>query len=360
MLCFCILTVNSSFVAYASLLPIINVLIMAEKRLINSIGTDPNQMLPIKYHWAREHYKNGMANNWVPEEISMIWDIAQWKWNDDLTENERHLIMWNLGFFSTAESLTANNIVLAIYKHVTNPEARQYLLRQAFEEAVHTDTFLYCSDSLGLSAEDVFEAYERIPSIKAKDDFVVDMTKTIFDDNFKTDTSENIQAFLLDLIGFYMIMEWLFFYAGFAMMLSLLKQNKMVGMGEQFQYILRDESTHIAFGADLINGIIEENPEVWTTEFQAKIIELFEQAVHHEINYVEDCLPFWVLGLNGDAVKDYVKFIADRRLEMMNLPKLYNLDNPFPWMSEMTDLRKEKNFFETKVTEYQSAGQLEW
>ena len=332
----------------------------AEKKLICSVGTDPNKMLPIKYKWARQHYKNGVANNWTPEEIPMQKDVEQWKANDVLTENERHLIMWNLGFFSTAESLTANNIVLAMYRHVTNPECRQYMLRQAYEEAVHTDTFLYCCDSLSLDPDVVFDAYDKIPSIKAKDEFVVNLTKTILDPTFEIKTTADKQAFLLDVIGFNMIMEGIFFYAGFAMMLQLMRNNKMKGIGEQFQYILRDESIHIAYGRDLINGIVAENPEIWTEEFKSKVIDLFKKATECELNYVDDCLPFGVLGLNGDSVKQYVRHIVDRRCEMINLPILFGDENPFPWMSEIMDLRKEKNFFETKVTEYQTAGNLEW
>jgi len=167
--------------------------------IINNSTTDPNKILPMTYLWAREHYKNGVANNWVPEEVSMQKDIEQWKSNDVLNESERRLIMWNLGFFSTAESLTANNIVLAIYRNITNPEARQYILRQAYEEAVHTDTFIYCCDSLGLDPDEVYNMYQTVPSIKAKDDFVVNLTKSIFDPAFKTDSPENIKKFLHDL-----------------------------------------------------------------------------------------------------------------------------------------------------------------
>lgn len=151
--------------------------------IINAIKTDPNKILPIKYPWARDYYKTGVNNNWVPEEIAMQDDVEQWK-GTVLSEYERRLIMWNLGFFSTAESLTANNIVLAVYNHVTDPACRQYLLRQAFEEAVHTDTFIYCCDSLGLDPDEVFAMYETIPSIKEKDDFVVNLTKVVFDPTF--------------------------------------------------------------------------------------------------------------------------------------------------------------------------------
>lgn len=331
-----------------------------EKRILNNSSTDPNKILPMKYKWARQHYKDGVSNNWTPEEVNMQKDVETWKNDALLSADERRLIMWNMGFFSTAESLTANNIVLAVYKQITNPECRQYLLRQAYEEAVHTDTFIYCCDSLGLDPDEVYSMYTKIPSIKEKDEFVVNMTKSLMDDNFKTDSTENIQRFIHDLVGYYIIMEGIFFYAGFVMMLSFLRQNKMVGVGEQFQFILRDESVHLAFGADLINGIVEENPDVWTPELQATITENIKKAVELEIAYAKDCLPRGILGLNAEAVSQYLKYIADRRLERIGLSKVYGDENPFPWMSEIMDLRKEKNFFETRVTEYKSGGTLNW
>ncbi len=312
------------------------------------------------YLWAREHYKNGVANNWTPEEVSMQQDVEHWKSPDVLSDTERRMIMWNLGFFSTAESLTANNLVLAIYRHVTNPECRQYLLRQAYEEAVHTDTFIYCCDSLGLDPDEIFNMYETIPSIKEKDDFVVELTKSVFDPNFSTEGSENTQKFVRDLIGYYVIMEGIFFYAGFAMMLALKRQNKMVGIGEQFEYIMRDESIHLAFGCDLINAIKAENPEIWTDAFQQEIVDLIKKAVVLEKTYAHDACPQGLLGINAEQFSEYVEYIADRRLERIDLPKVYGKKNPFPWMSQATDLNKEKNFFETRVTEYQTAGSLDW
>jgi len=328
--------------------------------IINNPKTDPNKILPMTYLWAREHYKTGVANNWVPEEISMQKDVEQWKSQDALTEDERRLILRNLGFFSTAESLTANNIVLAVYNHVTNSECRQYLLRQAFEEAVHTDTFIYCCDTLGLDPDEIYNMHKTIPTIKEKNDFVVNLTEVVFDPNFSTEGSKNIQKFLHDLIGFYVIMEGIYFYAGFAMMLALKRQNKMVGIGEQFEFIMRDESVHLAFGCDLINTIKQENPEVWTPEFQKEIIELIGKSVELEKKYAYDACPEGLLGINARQFADYVEYIADRRLERIGLPKQYNKDNPFPWMSQSTDLNKEKNFFETRVTEYQTAGSLDW
>ncbi|MEM1246944.1 MAG: ribonucleotide-diphosphate reductase subunit beta [Acidobacteriota bacterium] len=328
--------------------------------IINSTKTDPNKILPITYSWAREYYKSGIANNWTPEEISMQKDIEQWKSQTFLSDTERRLILWNLGFFSTAESLTANNIVLTVYNHVTNPEARQYLLRQAFEEAVHTDTFIYCCDSLGLDPDYIYKMYETIPSIREKDEYVVNLTKSVFDPNFKTDGTENVQRFVHDLVGFYVIMEGIFFYAGFAMMLALRRQNRMVGIGEQFEYIMRDESLHLAFGVDLIKTICAENPGVWTPEFQNEVVERIKEAVELEKRYAYDACPDGILGINADKFCQYVEHIADRRLERLGLPKQYGRDNPFPWMSQSTDLSKEKNFFETRVTEYQTGAQLSW
>ena len=328
--------------------------------IINNPKTDPNKILPMKYMWAREHYKAGVANNWTPEEVSMQKDVEQWKNPAALSDTERRMILWNLGFFSTAESLTANNIVLAVYNHVTNPEARQYLLRQAYEEAVHTDTFIYCCDTLGLDPEEIYTMYKTIPSIKKKDDFVVELTSSIFDPHFTTTGTENVQKFLRDLIGFYVIMEGIFFYAGFAMMLALKRQNKMIGVGEQFEYIMRDESLHLAFGCDLINTIKTETPAAWTQEFQDEIVDLIKKAVVYEQNYADDACPQGLLGINAKEFKKYVEHIADRRLQRLGLPKLYNRENPFPWMSQTTDLPKEKNFFETRVTEYQTGGSLQW
>jgi ribonucleoside-diphosphate reductase beta chain len=328
--------------------------------IINNSKTDPNKILPMTYLWAREYYKSGVANNWSPEEVSMQKDVEQWKSQTFLEESERRLILWNLGFFSTAESLTANNIVLAVYNHITNPEARQYLLRQAFEEAIHTDTFIYCCDTLGLDPDMVYKMYETIPSIKDKDDFVVGITKTVFDPTFTTEGTENIRLFVRDLIGYYVIMEGIFFYAGFAMMLALKRQNKMVGIGEQFEYIMRDESLHLAFGCDLINTIKAENPDVWTKDFQDEIVLLIKQAVVLEGKYAHDACPQGLLGINPEKFVEYVQFVADRRLERIGLPKVYKIENPFPWMSQSTDLSKEKNFFETRVTEYQTGASLEW
>jgi ribonucleoside-diphosphate reductase beta chain len=329
------------------------------KRLINAGTVDVNQLMPLKYEWAWEHYLNGCRNHWQPQEVPMGRDIALWKSND-LTEDERRVILRNLGFFSTAESLVANNIVLAIFKHVTNPECRQYLLRQAFEEAIHTHAFHYIVESLGLDGQSVFTMHREVNTISGKDEFDMVLTEAVLRPDFTTATPEGAQQFLENLIGYYVIMEGIFFYSGFAMMLSFHRQNRMTGIGQQFQYILRDESTHLNFGIDLINGIVAENPELWTGELKARMRERVDQAVELEIRYAEDCLPRGVLGLNATLFRDYVRYVADRRLERIGLTAHYGAPNPFPWMNEAADLKKEKNFFETRVIEYQSSAGLRW
>ncbi len=320
---------------------------------------DPNKILPIDYDWAREYYVAGVNNNWVPEEIPMQDDVSQWN-DDTLSDAERQLVEWNLGFFSTAESLTANNIVLALYEYVTAPECRQYLLRQAYEEAIHTDTFIYCCDSLGFDPEYLYGMYDRVPSIAEKDAFVVDLTQSIDDADFTIETADDVRAFLRDLIGFYVIMEGIFFYAGFAMMLGLKRRNRMVGIGQQFEYILRDESLHVGFGVDLIDQIRVENPDVWTAEFEAEVADLIAEAVDLEQIYATEACPGDVLGMSATQFAEYVEYVADRRLTQLDMDTQYGTENPFPWLSEQVDLNKEKNFFETQVTEYRSGASLDW
>src|SRR5579859_1852027 len=336
-----------------------NLSIVERKRLINGSAVDVNQLMPLKYKWAWEHYLNGCANHWMPTEVPMAKDIETWR-SQRLTANERLVIMRNLGFFATAESLVGNNLVLAIFKHITNAECRQYLLRQAFEEAVHTHTFLYIVESLGLDEQEIFTMYHTIPAIARKDAFEMKLTATLLDPTFSTASFEGGQQFLKNLIGYYVIMEGIFFYSGFAMILSFHRRNLMTGIGEQFQYILRDETIHLNFGIDLINGIKAENPELWTLAFQQQVIALIQEAVELEIAYAQDCLPQGILGLRASSFREYVQHIADRRLERIGLAALYHAPHPFSWLSETIDLGKEKNFFETRVTEYQAASTLQW
>jgi len=331
-----------------------------DKRIING-ETDVNQLVPFKYKWAWDKYLAGCANHWMPQEVNMQRDIELWKNPNGLSEDERRLVKRNLGFFVTADSLAANNIVLGTYRHITAPECRQYLLRQAFEEAIHTHAYQYIVESLGLDEGEIFNAYNEIESIHDKDQFLIPFIDVLTNPDFKTGTVENDQKLLKSIIVFACLMEGLFFYVGFTQILALGRQNKMTGAAEQYQYILRDESMHVNFGIDLINTIKMENPQLWTPEFRDEIKALFLQAVDLEYRYAEDTMPRGVLGLNAPMFKGYLRFIANRRAVQIGLEPLFpNEENPFPWMSEMIDLKKERNFFETRVTEYQTGGTLSW
>ncbi|MBC7778783.1 MAG: ribonucleotide-diphosphate reductase subunit beta [Proteobacteria bacterium] len=331
-----------------------------DKRIING-QTDVNQLVPFKYEWAWKKYLDACANHWMPQEIQMSRDIALWKDPNGLTDDERRLVKRNLGFFVTADSLAANNIVLGTYRHITAPECRQYLLRQAFEEAIHTHAYQYIVESLGLDEAEVFNAYHEVESIRGKDEFLIPFIDTLTDPTFRTGTPENDQKLLKSLIVFACIMEGLFFYVGFVQILALGRQNKMTGAAEQYQYILRDESMHCNFGIDLINTIKGENPHLWTPEFREEIRRLMHTAVELEYRYAEDTMPRGVLGLNAPMFKEYLRYIANRRCQQIGLEALFTgASNPFPWMSEMTDLKKERNFFEARVIEYQTGGALSW
>lgn len=331
-----------------------------DKRIINC-RADLNQLLPFKYRWAWDKYLNACANHWMPQEINMNTDVALWKSANGLSKDERKIIKRNLGFFVTADSLVANNLVLAVYRHITNPECRQYLLRQAFEEALHTHAYQYCVESLGLDEGEIFNMYREVPAVARKAEWALPFTQYLADPHFHTGTTENDQKLLRELIAFYVIFEGIFFYVGFVQILSMGRRGKMTGIAEQFQYIMRDESMHMNFGIDVINQIKIENPYLWTTSFQQDVLNMIKEAVELETQYARDTMPRGVLGLNAATFAEYLQFIANRRCAQIGLTEQYpRANNPFPWMSEALDLRKEKNFFETRVTEYKIGGALSW
>ncbi|MCU1715853.1 ribonucleotide-diphosphate reductase subunit beta [Pseudomonas sp. 5P_3.1_Bac2] len=333
---------------------------VGDKQMINA-RADLNQLVPFKYDWAWQKYLDGCANHWMPQEVNMNADIALWKSKDGLSEDERRIVMRNLGFFSTADSLVANNLVLAVYRLITNPECRQYILRQAFEEAIHTHAYQYCIESLGMDEGEIFNMYHEIPSVAKKASWGLKYTRSISDPKFETGTPETDRQFLRNLIAYYCVLEGIFFYCGFTQILSMGRRNKMTGTAEQFQYILRDESMHLNFGIDVINQIKIENPHLWDAEMKDEATQMILQGTQLEIEYARDTMPRGVLGMNASMMEDYLKFIANRRLTQIGLPEQYpGTSNPFPWMSEIMDLKKEKNFFETRVIEYQTGGALSW
>ena len=331
-----------------------------QKAMINC-RADLNQLVPFKYDWAWQKYLNGCANHWMPQEINMTADIALWKNPEGLSEDERIIVKRSLGFFSTADSLVANNLVLAIYRLITNPECRQYLLRQAFEEAIHTHAYQYCIESLGMDEGEIFNMYHEVPSVARKAEWALKYTREIADPAFATGTPETDQALLKNLIAYYCVLEGIFFYCGFTQILSMGRRNKMTATAEQFQYILRDESMHVNFGIDVINQIKLENAHLWDQSMQDLARDMILEGTQLEIDYARDTMPRGVLGMNATMMAEYLQFIANRRLAQIGLGEPFaGVKNPFPWMSEMMDLKKEKNFFETRVVDYQGAASLSW
>ncbi len=331
-----------------------------DKSMLNS-RADVNQLVPIKYHWAWESYLTGCANHWMPTEVPMTKDIETWRDPNGLTDDERLMLKRNLGFFASSESLVANNIIFSVYRHLSNPECRQFLLRQAFEEAIHTHTFQYIVESLGLDDGEIFNMYMEIPSVHDKAAWALEHTKALEEGHFMPNTLENKRRFVCNLFALYVCMESLWFYTGFAQVLSLGRRNKMMGIAEQYQYIMRDESVHFNFGIDAINQIRNENVGLWDEAFEQRILTMLHEAIDLEVKYAQDTMPNGMLGLNADIIQEYLQYVANRRCKQLNLPEQFvGATNPMPWMSEAMDLKKEKNFFETRVTEYQSGGSLSW
>jgi ribonucleoside-diphosphate reductase beta chain len=331
-----------------------------KRRVINGEDADVIQLYPMKHAWAWEYYNAANANHWLPTEISMQLDIEQWKSPTALTQQERHAFETALGFFTTADSIAANNIVIATYRHITSPEIRMYLLRQGYEEAIHTHAYQYIVESLGMDEAKIFNMYRQNQAIFDKADFILTFNDGIFDKNFQTGTFESDQKFLENLCVFSLILEGIFFYSSFAVIFGFQRQHKLTGSAEQIQYIMRDESMHLNFGIKLINTIKEENPQLWTKEFQDKIVGWVRQAAKLEYTYAAEVFPEGIFGMNAAGFKQYIEHIADRRLERVGLPPQFGVDNPFPWMSEAVDISKEKNFFETRVIEYRTGGALKW
>ena len=333
--------------------------VQVDQKMMINCKADLNQLVPFKYDWAWQKYLDGSANHWMPQEINMTADIALWKSEDGLTEDERKIVKRNLGFFSTADSLVANNLVLAIYRLITNPECRQYILRQSLEEAIHTHAYQYCIESLAMDEGEIFNMYREIPSVAKKASWGLKYTKEMSDPSFQTGTEEADKALLKNLIAFYCVLEGIFFYCGFTQILSMGRRNKMTGTAEQFQYILRDESMHVNFGIDMINQIKIENPHLWDDEMRHEAAQMILEGTELEVQYARATMPRGILGMNANMMEEYLQFIANRRLVQIGLEEEFvGATNPFPWMSEIMDLRKEKNFFETRVIEYQTGGAL--
>jgi len=330
----------------------------AAKRIINGRQTMTFNLLPLKYQWAYDIYRDMKANHWEPEDITMAKDIEQWK-GSDLSDVERWIIRMGIGYFSAAEGIVGDNVQHVVRELVTAPELKLVLGRHAHEENIHADSLLYMISSLGINPHECEAMFEDVPTIVRKNEFVSRVSRGLRRDMDLSKTEEK-QALAKNIFVFGQCMEGTQFYGLFGMILSLYRQNKFPGIGQMFRYTLRDESNHIEVFRNLLVDLVKENPDVWTDPFKQELTDLMKEAVQLEKDFIDDCLPVNAVGLSSDEFSAYIDYIADRRLENVGLdPVSLGAQNPFPWLAEMMDIKKEQNFFEGRVTEYQKASSLE-
>ena len=329
-----------------------------EKMVINGRETIAFNLLPLKYQWAYDLYRKMKSNHWEPEDIPMQKDLEQWKSNTELSDVERWIIMMGIGYFSAAEGIVGDNIQHVVRELVTAPELKLVLGRHAHEENIHADSLLYMISSLGINPHECEAMFEQVDTIRRKNEFVTKVSKDLRRDLDLTQTI-NKQELAKNIFVFGQCMEGTQFYGLFGMVLSLARQNKFTGIGQMFRYTLRDESNHIELFRNLFRVLIDENPDIWTTDFKTLLTDLMKEAVQLEKEFIRDCLPVNAVGLSADEFCTYIDYIADRRLNGVGLDVLNpRLENPFPWLAEMMDVKKEQNFFEGRVTEYQKSSAL--
>jgi ribonucleoside-diphosphate reductase beta chain len=330
---------------------------IAAKSVINGRDTMFFNILPLKYQWAYDLYKTMKNNHWEPEDVTMQKDVEQWR-SDEISDVERWIIKMGIGYFSAAEGIVGDNVLHVVREVVTAPELKLVLGRHAHEENIHADSLVYMLSSLGLNPHECEAMFEDIPTIKAKNHFVVSNSRALRRDVDLTIT-ENKQALAKNIFLFGQVMEGTQFYGLFGMILSLYRQNKFPGIGSMFRYTLRDESNHIEVFRNLLMDLINENPDIWTEAFKEDLRDTMKDGITLEKQFIRDCLPVSALGLNSTDFETYIDYIADRRLASCGLAPLNaSVSNPFPWLAEMMDIKKETNFFEGRVTEYQKASAL--
>jgi ribonucleoside-diphosphate reductase beta chain len=331
----------------------------AAKKVINGRDTMFFNILPLKYQWAYDLYKTMKNNHWEPEDIPMQKDVEQWRSGDEISEVERWIIKMGIGYFSAAEGIVGDNILHVVREVVTAPELKLVLGRHAHEENIHADSLVYMLSSIGLNPHECEAMFEDVPTIKAKNNFVTSNSRALRRDVDLTVT-ENKQALAKNIFLFGQVMEGTQFYGLFGMILSLYRQNKFPGIGQMFRYTLRDESNHIEVFRNLLMDLVDENPDIWTEGFRADLRDTMSEGIRLEKEFIRDCLPVSGIGLNAEDFEQYIDYIADRRLTSCGLSPLNDnaVSNPFPWLAEMMDIKKEQNFFEGRVTEYQKASAL--
>jgi ribonucleoside-diphosphate reductase beta chain len=331
---------------------------LAAKRVVGGRETMTFNLLPLRYGWAYELYRTMKANHWEPEDVQMAKDIEQWRSRSALSDIDRWIVRMGIGYFSAAEGIVGDNIIHVVRELVTASELKLVLGRHAHEENIHADSLLYMIASLGIDPHECEAMFEDIPTIAAKNAFVTQVSRELRRD-LDVDDPESKRLLAKNIFVFGHCMEGTQFYGLFGMILSLYRQGKLPGIGTMFRYTLRDESNHIELFRRLLLELSLENPEIWDAGLREELRELMREAVRLEQEFIADCLPVEGVGLSREEFSQYIDYIADRRLEGVGLEPLSpGVGNPLPWLAELMDIRKEQNFFEGRVTEYQKASAL--
>lgn len=307
---------------------------------------------PMKYPLFYEMYKNGIKNTWTVEEVDFSTDLVDL--HSKMTVSEKHLIHRLVAFFATGDSIVGNNLVLNLYKHINSPEARLYLSRQLYEEALHVQFYLTLLDNYIPHPDErakAFSAVENIPSIKKKAEFAYKWIDSI-NDLEKLETVEDRRKFVMNLICFATCIEGLFFFAAFAYVYFLRSKGLLAGLASGTNWVFRDESMHMAFAMEVINTVRKEEPHLFNEQMQEMVVQMLEDAIECEMTFAEDLLTHGIAGLSIGDMRQYLEYIADQRLEMLSIPKRYNAKNPFSFM-ELQDMQELANFFERRVSAYQ-------
>ena len=307
---------------------------------------------PMRYPQFYEMYRDAIRNTWTVEEVDFSLDVNDLK--HKLGPAERHLIERLVAFFATGDSIVANNLVLNLYQHINAPEARMYLSRQLYEEALHVQFYLTLLDTYlpdPVARAKAFAAVENIPSIRAKAEFCFKWIDSI-QDLRRIETTAQRRQFLLNLICFACCIEGLFFFAAFAYVYYLRSRGLMHGLASGTNWVFRDESCHMAFAFEVISTARSEEPELFDDELKAQVVHMLEEAVECEMQFAQDVLSGGVAGLSPKDMRQYLQYCADQRLAQLGLPKHFGATNPFAFM-DLQDVQEVTNFFERRVSAYQ-------
>ena len=327
----------------------------SDKRIVNGQG-DINQLAPFKYPWAWSYFLMANNNHWTPLEISMAQDVHDY--HHRLTPAERHIFENVLAYLTTSDILAMRNIGLAVMEKMTAPELQIYQARQVYEEALHTWTYQHCIESIGLDQQDIYNRYRVVPQIHGKIALAQRRLDSVMHADFDLKDRDNLHTFALSYFFFAVVFEGCWFYNGFTPIFALQRRGLMKGTAEQLQYIMRDEVLHAGFGIRVVRELLAE--EQLELDPQA-LRQLWDEAEAAEQAYASYILRDPVLGYNAGLHMQQFRFIANRRARQAGVAEPFpGASNVLPWLDEQANLRKEKNFFETRVTEYQSGAALAW